>query len=263
VVALPARPRYVAVDTALNLAVVGHKNKTLRFVDTAQSPPVLLPDVVTLADEPDALAVDASRNLTVALTDTKRKIHFVSNVSKTLLSTVSLSEDADALALHPGRGLAYVLTDQKKLLLVNLDTRAVVQTIALEFRGNAIAVDEARDRAVLTTDQDDKAYVLDLATLTPATVSLVEASFAQAHVLPRMPGAVQIQFDSGLAVVASKESNALSSIDLNTGALSAAFASLDKPFALAISSRHNQALVLGAEKDDISFVQLANPVPVL
>ncbi|MGH7338555.1 MAG: YncE family protein, partial [Myxococcota bacterium] len=171
VVALPARPRYVAVDSALNLAVVGHKNKTLRFVDTAQSPPVLLADTVMLADEPDALAVDATRNLTLALTDTKREIHFVSNVSKTLLSSISLNEDADALALHAGRGLAYVLTDKKKLLLVGLDARAVLQSIALEFRGSAIAVDEARERAVLTTAKDNKAYVLDLATLAPGVTS--------------------------------------------------------------------------------------------
>lgn len=263
VVALPARPRYVAVDSALNLAVVGHKNKTLRFVDTAQSPPVLLADTVTLAEEPDALAVDSDRNLTVALTDSKRKIHFVSNVSKTLLSSISLSEDADALALHAGRGLAYVLTDKKKLLLVDLDTRAVVQTIGLEFRGNAIAIDEARDRAVLTTDQGEKAYVLDLAALTPMVTNLVEANFAQVHVLPRKPGAVKIQRDTGLAVVASKESNALSSIDLGTGSLSSGFATLDKPFALAISSHFNQALVLGAETDEISIVQLASTAPLL
>jgi RHS repeat-associated protein len=263
VVSLPARPRYVAVDAVLNLAVVGHKNKTLRFVDTAQSPPALLADTVTLADEPDVLAVDSSRGLTLALTDSKRKIHFVSNVSKTLLSTISLAEDADALALHAGRGFAYVLTDKKKLLLVDLDTRALVQSVGLEFRGNAIAVDEARERAVLTTDNGDKAYVLDLATLGSATTQLADTDFLQVHVLPRKPGAVKIQPDSGLAVVASKESNALSGIDLATGALASAFVTLDKPFALAVSSRYNLALVLGAERDEISFVQLAGPAPVL
>jgi DNA-binding beta-propeller fold protein YncE len=111
-VALPARPRFLALDTALNVAVVGLKNKQVRFVDLAPAGgPVLLPDTVTLTDEPDALAVDATRNLAVVLPDSKRKIHFISNTTRALLSSLSLTEDADALALHAGRGLAYVLTD--------------------------------------------------------------------------------------------------------------------------------------------------------
>ena len=118
-VALPARPRFLALDTALNVAVVGLKNKQVRFVDLAPAGgPVLLPDTVTLTDEPDALAVDATRNLAVVLPDSKRKIHFISNTTRALLSSLSLTEDADALALHAGRGLAYVLTDKKQLLLV-------------------------------------------------------------------------------------------------------------------------------------------------
>jgi DNA-binding beta-propeller fold protein YncE len=262
--ALPARPRFVAVDTGLNLAVVGLKSKEVGFVDLVPGTgPVLLPEPITLPDEPDALAVDATRALTVALTDSKRKIHFIGNTTRTLLASISLNEDTDALAIHAGRGLAYVLTDKKKLLLVNLDTRAVQQSIGLEFRGNGIAVSETLDRAVITTDNDNKAYVLDLTTVNASTTSLTESGFAQVHVLPKKPDAVAIQADTNVAVVTSAESNALSTIDLAPGTLSAAFVTLDKPFALAITSRYNQALVLSAERDDVAFVQLPNPVPVL
>ncbi|MEX0744027.1 MAG: RHS repeat-associated core domain-containing protein [Phycisphaeraceae bacterium] len=260
---LPARARYVAVDTALNLAVVGLKNKDLRFVDLAPAPgPVLLAERVRLPDEPDALAVDSSRGLSVVLTDSRRKIHFVDNARRTLVSSISLKEDVDALAIHAVRGLAYVLADKKKLLLLDLGTRSIVQETALEFRGNAIAVSEALDRAVITSDHDNKAYVLDLATL-GGRRELAAAGFAQVHVLPKRPGAVAINPDTGLAVVASSESGLLSSIDLHTGALAAGFVSLDKPFALAMTSRYNQALVLSSERDEVAFVQLPNPVPAL
>jgi IPT/TIG domain-containing protein/glucodextranase-like protein len=262
-VVLPARPRFVAVDTALNLAVVGLKNKQVRFVNLAPGTgPMLLADTVTLADEPDALAIDSTRNLTIALTDSKRTIHFVSNTARALLSSISVNEDTVAAAIHAGRGLAYVLAD-KKLLLIGLDSRAVVQTIGLEFRGNAIAVSEGLDRAVITTDQDNKAYVLDLTTVTAGTTSLVESGFAQVHVLPRKPGAIALQADTNVAVITSGESDTLSALDLTTGTLAAGFVTLEKPFALAITSRYNQALVLSAERDDVAFVQLANPVPAL
>ena len=52
--------------------VVGLKDKQVRFVDLAPAGgPVLLPDTVTLTDEPDALAVDATRNLRRRSTPTR------------------------------------------------------------------------------------------------------------------------------------------------------------------------------------------------
>jgi RHS repeat-associated protein len=251
---LPERPSAVAVDTALNIAVVGLKNRRLRFVDLAPAAgPVLLPAQVTLPDEAEALAVDSTRALAIALTDSRRKVHFVSTASRTLLSSLSLNEDTEALAVHSGRGRAYVLTERNRLLVLDLAARAVAQTVTLPFRGNAIAVDEALDRAVITTDNGNRAHVLDLAS----------HSVAQSYVLPRRPGAVAIQPDTHLAVVASAESDQISTLDLATGALTAGFVALEKPFAVAISSRYNKALVLSAERDEVSFVQLPNPVPVL
>ena len=81
--------------------------------------------------------------------------------------------------------------------------------------------------------------------------------------LPRKPGPVAIQAETQVAIVASRESNALSAIDLAAGTLSGAFATVEKPFALAVSSRYNQALVLLGERDEVAFVQLPNPVPQL
>jgi DNA-binding beta-propeller fold protein YncE len=251
---LPERPRVVAVDTALNVAVVGLKNKRLRFVDLAPTTgPILVPTQVALPDEPEALALDPGRALAIALTDSRRKIHFISTATRTLLSSISLGEDAEALAIHSGRGLAYVLTEKSKLLLVDLASRSVERAIPLGFRGNAIALDEALDRAVITTSSGNRVHVLDLAT----------ASVVQSYTLPRRPGAVAIQPDSHVAVIASRESDQLSTLDLQSGALRSGFVGLEKPFALAVTSRYNQALVLSAERDEISFVQLPNPVPAL
>jgi RHS repeat-associated protein len=251
---LRERPRFLAVDSALNVAVVALKNKRLRFVDLAPTTgPILVPTQVALPDEAEALAVDPARALAIALTDSRRKIHFVSTATRTLVSSISLHEDADALAVHSGRGQAYVLTERKKLLVVDLATRSIAQTMTLAFRGNAIAIDEELDRAVITTDSGNKAYVLDLA----------GAGFIQSHALPRRPGAVAIQPDTHVAVIASSESDQLSTIDLASGAAVAGFVGLDKPFAVAISSRYNKALVLSAERDEISFVQLPNPAPAL
>ncbi|MFN7085509.1 MAG: IPT/TIG domain-containing protein, partial [Burkholderiales bacterium] len=261
--ALPARPRSVVVDPHLNVAVVGLKNKEVRFVELSGAAPMLLAGTVRLSDESDALAVDSTRSLAVALTGEHRGIHFMDTAARTRLASITYTEAVNALAIHPGKGIAYIVTDHRKLVLVGLESRSVIQTVALPFRANAIAVDETSNAAVFTTDQDNRAYVLDLNTIGNGTSALTAASFSQSHALPRAPGAVAMQPDTRVAVIASKESDTLSYVDLGGGTATAGFAILEKPFALSISSRYNQALVLSEEKDQIAFVPLANPAPVL
>jgi hypothetical protein len=50
---------------------------------------------------------------------------------------------------------------------------------------------------------------------------------------------------------------------LQTNVLTAGFAPIDKPFALTTSTRYNQALILTAERDEVSIIQLSNLVPVI
>lgn len=261
--ALPEKSNRLALDTALNLAVVGFKSKELRYVDLSGAEPMLLADKVALQHSAEALAVDSSRNLTVALTEGRQDVYFVDNKARTVLGTLSLSGDAEQLAIHGRRGIAYLISESKKLHLLNLDTRALAQTVSLPFKPADIAIDEVLDVAILTTRDGDSAYVLDLASLSPAAKSLSRQDFAQRFELPRQPGDIALQTDTHTAVVVSKESDQMSLIDLAANRAQAGYAQLGKPTIAAISNRYNQALVLSSEADEVTFIDLPNPVPLL
>ena len=251
-IALPARPDLVAVDGQLNRAVVAFKGSgpKLRFADLAANS--LFAETVDFDKNLNAIAVDATRSLALAIADGDRPVYFVDTNTRTRLAD-GPADRYRALAVHAGRGVAYLATDDKKLKVVDLATRALTATLELGFKANAISVDEALDKAVITTDSDDRAHVLDLATL----------QFAANHVLPKHPGAVSTQPDTHVAVIASRESDKLSLLDLATNTLTSGFTSIDKVHAVAVSGRYNQALALSGEKDEVAFVQLPNPLPVL
>jgi RHS repeat-associated protein len=251
-IALPARPDLVAVDSQLDRAVVAFKGSgpKLRFADVAAG--TLFPETVEFDRNLNAIAVDATRALALAIADDVRPVLVVDTNIRTRLAD-GPADRYRALAVHTGRGLAYLATEDRKLKVMELATRSLTATLELGFKANAIAVDEGLDKAVLTTDSDDKAHVLNLATLQLET----------SHVLPKYPGAVSIQPDTHVAAIASRESDKLSLLDLTTGTLTSGFTTIDKVHAVAVSGRYNQALALSGENDDVAFVQLPNPVPVL
>lgn len=251
--ALPDHPSLIAVDSGRNLAVLAMK-KSLRFADLASRPPMLLPASLELSGEPNALAVDSTRGLTiVAGKGGNADLVLIDNGTRTTLATVGTRENLQALAIDARRGAAYVVTGSKNLLTFDIATRAFARTTALAFQPDAIAVDADLNLAALTDASKDRAYVINLAN--GATV----ASFD----VPRGPVAVSIQSNSHVAVIAAKEDDQLSLLDLSALTLRAGYAAIASPFALATSVRFNQALVLSGEKDDITVVPLPNAVPQL
>ncbi|MGH7336370.1 MAG: IPT/TIG domain-containing protein, partial [Myxococcota bacterium] len=251
-IALPARPDLVAVDAQLNRAVVAFKGSgpKLRFADLVGN--TLFAESVEYDKNLNAVAVDATRSLALAIADADRPVLFVNIDTRTRLAD-GPADRYRALAVHSARGVAYLATDDRKLKVMDLGTRALTATLELGFKVNAIAVDEGLDKAVLTTDSDDKAHVLNLATLQ------LEAN----HVVPKHPSGVSIQPDTHVAVIASRESDKLSLLDLASNTLTPGFTSIDKVHTAAVSGRYNLAVALSGEKDEVAFVQLPNPVPVL
>ena len=251
--ALPVKADKVVVDAGLNIAIVGTTNNKLSFVNLATTPATLYPQQVDLDGNIKDMAVDATRNITVAVVSDKQRIRVINNVTRTEIAAVQTGDKYTAVAIHAGKGIAYLTTDNKKLSLLDLTTRTITQTIGLNFAVEGIAVDPALNRAVLTTKDNDKAWILNLDTLQLVT------SLAMA----KNPGAVAIQTDTHIAVVASKDDDSLSLIDLNTNTATLNFNRIDKPTALAISNRFNQVLVVSSDKDDLAIVQLSNPAATI
>ena len=251
-IALPARPDLVAVDSALNRAVVAFRGSgpKLRFADLVSN--TLFAETIAFDRNLNAIAVDATRSLALAIADGERPVLFIDTNSRTRLAD-GPEDRYRALAIHSGRGVAYLATEDRQLKVMDLATRAITATVDLDFKANAIAVDEALDKAVLSTGTGDKVHVLDLVTL----------QLTASHTLPRNPGALSLQPDTHVVVIASRESDKLSLVDLTTNALTSGFTSIEKPHALAVSGRYNQALVLSGERDEVAFIELPNPVPVL
>lgn len=252
-IALPARPDLVAVDSTLNQAVVafrGGGGPKLRFADLAAN--TLYAETVSYNRNLTALAVDSSRALVLAIAEGKAPVLLVD-----LATRARLADGPEglyrALAVHAGRGLAYLATEDRQLKVMDIASRAIVAALDLGFKADAIAVDEALDKAVITAGTENQAHVLDLATLT----------LQAAYPLPNNPGAVALQADTHVAVVASRESDAVSLVDLASGLATPSFTSIEKAHALAVSNRYNEAVVLSGERDEVTFVQLPNPVPVL
>lgn len=251
-IGLPARPDLVAVDHGLNRALVAFRGSgpKLRFADLVSN--TLFAETVAFDRNLNAIAVDSTRALALAIADGERPVLFIDTNSRARLAD-GPADRYRALAIHSGRGVAYLATEGRELKVMDLATRAITATLELGFKANAIAVDEALDKAVITTDSGNNAHVLNLATLA------LEAN----HTLPKHPGALALQPDTHVAVIASRESDKLSLLDLTTNTLTPGFTSVDKPHALAVSARYNEALVLSGERDEVAFVQLPNPVPVL
>jgi RHS repeat-associated protein len=251
-IALPARPDLVAVDSVLNRAAIAFRGSgaRLRFADLAAG--TLYAGSIALEKNLSAIAIDPTRALLLGIVEGERPVLFVDMNARARLAD-GPSGRYRAAALHSGRGVAYLATEDRKLEVLDLATRTVTARVELGFKATIIAVDEALDRALITTDSGDRAHVLNLASLA------LEVS----RTLPRHPGALALQSDTHVAVVASRESDKLSLVDLASGGLTAGFTTIDKPHALAVSTRFNQALVLSGERDEIAFVELPNPVPVL
>ena len=246
---LPIKADKLVVDSSLNVAVVGTTNNKLSFVDLTTNPASLYPQQVDLDGAVKDMAVDPARSITVAVVSNKRGIRVINNVTRAEIAAVQTADKFVAVAIHSGKGIAYLATDNKKLLLFSLTTRAVIETINLSFEVEGIALDPTLNRAVLTTKDQDRAWILNLDTLQIVT------SLAMA----KNPGAVAIQTDTHIAVVASKDDDSLSLIDLNTNLAVLNFNQIDKPTGLAISNRFNKLLVVSADRSDLVIVQLTNP----
>ena len=254
-IALPARPDLVAVDSQLNRAVVafrGYGGAKLRFADLAAG--TLYPQTISYDRDLEAIAVDSTRSLALAIADGNRPVLVIDVNTRARLAD-GPADRYRALALHSGRGVAYLATEDRRLKVMDLATRAIIGTLELGFKVNAITVDEVLDKAVLTTDSSNRAHVLNLATLG------IESS----HTLPSHPGASALQADTHVVVVASQESDKVSLVNLGTATATivSGFTAIEKAHAVAVSARYNQALVLSGERDEMAFVQLPNPVPVL
>lgn len=255
-IGLPARPDLVALDSQLNRAVVAFRGSgaKLRFADLAAG--TLYPQSISYDRDLEAIAVDSTRSLAVAIADGERPVLLIDVNTRARLADGPVDRYR-ALALHSARGVAYLATEDRQLKVMDLATRAIVGSLDLGFKVNAITVDEVLDKAVLTTDNGNRAYVLNLAALG------IESS----HALPSHPGASALQADTHVVVVASPESDKVSLVNLATGVATtttvSGFTTIEKAHAVSVSARYNQALVLSGERDEMAFVQLPNPVPVL
>lgn len=249
-IVLDGIPEHIALDTKKNLAIValeepGHR---LVFVDLAAG--TVFPEKIDMAVE--ALAVDEARGVSVVLGD-EHKIYVVDNSTRKILSTQKLTNEYKDIAVHSGLGNAYLVSDGKKLGVFNLDTGTLSKEVLLGMEANHLAIDQALNVALLWSDNGTDVQRWDLKTLQAIAT----------YTLPKFPTAIAIQADSHVAVVASKETNQVSLIDLQGNAISAGYTSLEKPSALDVSVRYNLALVLEAEHDEIIQVPLPNPMPIL
>lgn len=250
VLALPDAPLRVGIDSGLNRAVVASRDRKLRYVDLAGAAPALLSGTAELADRVEALTVDGSRSITVALTSAKPRLHLIDNRSLQVRS-LEVPDKLSDVAVDTSRGLAYAVGDGR-FYEIDLASGAIARSADLG-PAEGIVVDEALRLALITSPRDKKAYLVNLDTL----------QVVQGFDLPRRPVQVALNPDTHVAAVASGESDAVSLVDLETKTVTPFFASLNKPSRLAVSSRYNQALALSAERDELSFIQLPNPVPKL
>ena len=196
-------PEHIALDTRKNIAIValeepGHK---LVFVDLAAG--TVFPEKIDM--EVEALAVDETRGVSVVLGD-EHRLSVIDNSTRTILSSQKLKNEYDDLAIHSGLGNAYLVSQSKKLGIFNLDSRTLTSESLLGTAVNHLVIDQTLGMGLLWSDHGKDVQRWDLKTLQPITT----------YTLPKFPQAIAIQADSHIAVVASKESNQISLIDLQS-----------------------------------------------
>jgi len=254
-VALPAKPKALGVDESRHLALIGlNKQLGLRFLDLSTQ--TLLPAVVAFNTQARAIAVDSGRALAVVVVKRKDQVLLVDIQNRQLLATLAIPGEFRDVAIHTGKGLAYVVNQAKstgEVVILDLATRAVTGAIAVSKDAESIVIDEELNRAVVAIEEQNKIEVIDLNT------NLIIAT----HALTKHPRSLALNPETHTVVITAKDSDKIALLDLASETLTANFAALDKPLEAAVSIRFNQALVIEAEKGEIVFVQLPNPVPVL
>jgi len=254
-IALSAKSQAVAIDAPRGLGLIGLDNKQgVRFLNLATQ--TLLPGNIPFDPKPIAIGVDSNRALAVVVVDKKDQVLLIDIVNRVLTKTLTLPGEFKDVAIHPGRGNAYLLNknnDAGELVILNLTSQTVTGKIPVSKDAKSIVIDPILDLAVLAVEEGDKLEIIDLATNT----------LKQSHALAKHPRALAINPDTHTVVVANKDGDAIALLDLATQTLTPNFATVDKPLRLDVSQRYNQALVIAAEKGEIVFIQLPNPLPVL
>ena len=256
VLPLNAGARKIAIDPASNLAVLGliTPSDEIGFVDLSASSPKLLVDRIKMGAEIIAIATDPARKRSLVLTDSSQGIRVLDNTTRKQLEALNTTEVYRALAVHSGMGAAFLLSQTRRLATFDLTSLTITSSMELDFEPGNIAVDENLRLAVISSPKENALRVIDLNSMT----------FVRSINLARHPGGVAVHPDFSQAVVASQESDLLSLVDLKDDKASVQeFTGVSRPLALAISTSTNQALVLSGEKDDLLFVNLPNPKPLL
>ncbi len=290
-IALPTKPKALAIDSTRNLALLGtDKKQGVLFLNLATKAII---GNVSLEHTPAAIAVDPVRGLAVVIEDEKDRIHFIDVTARRLLGTLNRKGKYTGVAIHSGFGRAYAVnpefehaggkikgegsaqtergsivsvSDKRlsvpdkrferprgELLILDLATRTVIGTIPVAQHAKIIAIDETLNLAVLGTDEKDTLEVVDL----------INHQVVRSYAAPKHPEALAIHPQFHLAVAAGKEAKALSLLDLSTQQFTPNFASVAKPRDLAVSTRYDLALVVSEDKGEVTFVRLPAPAPLL
>lgn len=256
VLPLSAGARKIAIDPASNLAVLGLTTPSdeIRFVDLSPATPKLLVDRIQMGAEILAIATDPTRKRSLVLTDSPQGIRVLDNITRKQLAALNTTEVYRALAVHSGVGAAFLLSQNRHLAILDLPSLTITLNLELDFEPGSIAVDENLGLAVISSPKENTLRVMNLNSKT----------FVRSVSLARHPGAVVVHPDFSQAIVASQESDLLNLVDLKDDkAPVQEFPGVPRPLALAIVTPTNQALVLSGEKDDLLFVDLPSPKPLL
>ena len=160
------------------------------------------------------------------------------------------------MAIHRDRQKAYVVSaDGSKLAVIDLKTRSLESEVSVSKHARHIVVDEKLDLAAVANKEKKRIEVVDLKTL----------QVVQTHDnLPGQPYALALNPDTHMVVVATKEAHGLSLLDLEAKKLTPSYANLpEKPESVAVSVRYNLAVVTVHDSNEVRFIELPNPVPVL
>jgi YVTN family beta-propeller protein len=244
------KPRGVAIDSGLNIALVSnsHDNTvsvinltTAKFVKT-----------IKVGESPRGIAVNERTHIAVVANHEDDNVSVIDLGTYRVIKKIKVGKEPRDVAIDSELNLALVVGKSKSLSLIDLSNYQVVGRIPLGGEFRAVSINPETHLGAVANDGKD-------------TITIINLQNGETHFIPvdRHPIDVVINPLDNRALVLCNKERSLLLIDLNTNTILENYPLHKRSRGVAVNPFTNVAAVVDDKTDSVTLIELPNPVPVI
>ena len=273
------KPRGVAIDRGLNLAVItnSHDN-TASIIDLSTNK---VTATIPAGKDPQGIAINQTTHRAYVTNHKDDTISVIDLFSRQNLGTIPVGKEPKDIAIDPILNLALVVNEKEHVYrhkhghhhkeaytvsVIDLNTYQITDEIPVGKKPQAIAINPETHLAAVVNEKDNSITVINLSNWQTTTIPV-----------GKHPIAIAINQLDNRALVTCDEDNdehknehkhnhgnkgeSLLVIDLNTNTIIKNYSINKKTRGIAVNNFTNIAAVIDDKTDSLTLTQLPNPVP--